>query len=241
MCSIWEWNFQRVSNAVETVLRHKSGHETINDLDDFLFLAISKIVCGGIVNQFLSICSEIRFPVALDKTCWASTVIVFLGMIMDSHNRIIAVPADKRDKALHLLHGLLASKKTTVLKLQHIAGIFGFLCKAVYPGRAHTRRFPSKTKGLKQCHHARVDQEMRQDSLMWVNFLTDNTNSVNRPFVDFSKTLYAEEIKFFSDASRAEIRAWAVFFLMEDGVLPLGNQVSSEPTSQAKHILSCMH
>ena len=119
---------------MEAIVRHQSRHKSTNYLDDFLFIALGQVVCNGIVNHFLSIFSEINFPVALEKTEWTCTVIVFLGMLVDTRRQIIVVPLKKREKALHLINGLLASKRTTVLKIQQLAGVLGFLYKDIYPG-----------------------------------------------------------------------------------------------------------
>ena len=48
----------------------------------------------------------------------------------------------------------------------------------------------------------RVDYEMRQDCLMWSQFLEGSIGALNRPFVDFAhNTFTAEELDLFSDAS----------------------------------------
>ena len=43
------------------------------------------------VNQFLQICEEINFPVALEKTFWATQIIIFLGMILNTITQTILI------------------------------------------------------------------------------------------------------------------------------------------------------
>ena len=51
-------HFQRVSNAIEAVLRFRTKHKSINYLDDFFFISLSQVVCNGIVHNFLDLCHE---------------------------------------------------------------------------------------------------------------------------------------------------------------------------------------
>ena len=140
----------------------------------------------------------------MEKTHWATTLIAFLRMLLDTRSQTISIPLEKRDKAMEQLQTMLSSKKTTILKIQQLAGILGFICKCCVPGRAFTHRLHAKTGGLKQCHHVRVEAEMRLDCYVWVQFLSDN-ESLRHPFVDFYKnTVYADEIKFHTDASKNE-------------------------------------
>ena len=187
-------HFQRVSNAIQAILRHKTGYKANNYLDDFLFVAWMKALCNELVQKFLDICKEINFPVAMEKTHWDTRIIVFLGMLLNTKEQVICVPK------------WLKSKKMTVLKLQQVTRLLNFLCKAIFPARSYTRHYYAKTKGLKQHHHVRVDNEMKEDTHIWLMFLSEEKSVVNRPFVDFKKKLDAREIQFFIDASGSKTR-----------------------------------
>ena len=54
---------------------------------------------------------------------------------------------------------------------------------------------------LKTYHHVNTDREFRNDCGVWTTFL-DNQSAVNRPFVDWSSEVTAEEIGFYTDSSR---------------------------------------
>lgn len=60
--------------------------------------------------------------------------------------------------------------------------------------------------GLKQHHHLKVDEELREDLTIWKEFLKLK-ESLCRPFIDFSITLLAEDLDFYTDASLSEKRA----------------------------------
>lgn len=175
--------------------------EPANYIDDFLNTKKKKDFCDFCLKTFLQICNSINFPVAEDKTTWATQEIKFLGVNLNSITQTISIPLDKRDRALEQIDAVLGAKKVTILNLQRLTGLLNFIGKAVVPGRAFTRRLYAKVPShLKQFHHIAVDKEMRKDLLVWKEFLKLDL-AVCRPFLDFSKMLLAEQLQFFTDAS----------------------------------------
>ena len=173
-----------------------------NYLDDYLFVKFKREACNRLVRKFLSICRQINFPVALDKTEGADTKMIFLGILIDGESRTLCVPEEKRLKALHMLKYIGQARKATVRQLQSLAGTLNFINKAIHPGRAFTRRMYAKfsfasanktlihydeesksiegekqpsVKGckLKPYHHVTLDKEFRFDCLVWEFFLAN--------------------------------------------------------------------
>ena len=93
-------HFQCFSNTVEFIFQHRTGNKATNYLDDFFFAALLKLICDGNVDAFLQICEEINFPVAIEKTVRGTTVIIFLGILIDTVNQTISIQLDKRKKAI---------------------------------------------------------------------------------------------------------------------------------------------
>ena len=102
--------------------------------------ALLQEMCNRRVKLFLEICCQINFPVAWDKTCWASQIIIFLGMLLNTMTQTISIPIDKRKWAMRLLSKLYHSKKTTVYKVQQITGILAHMSRGIVPGQAFTKR-----------------------------------------------------------------------------------------------------
>ena len=116
-----------------------------------------------------------------------------------------------------MLQVLMAKTKVTVKELQILCGFLNFLGWAIFPGRAFTRRMYAKyskcvtfggnqkkrEKMLKPHHHVRLDKEFKNDCEVWLQFLTDQQTQaiVNKPMVDLSESLTAEQLVFYSDAS----------------------------------------
>ena len=195
--------FQEVSDALAHIFAFRSSAQAINYLDDFFFADARKKLCNRQIDIFLGICLEINFPVSDDKTVWATTKLSFLGLLIDALNRLVCIPVQKIQKAESLIHLCLdrRSKKITLLELQKIAGFLNFLCRAVVPGRPFTRRLYYATVGLdKPFHHTRITGEIRKDLEMWLNFLS-HPSVYCRPFYDFTADIYADQVKFYTDAS----------------------------------------
>ena len=163
-----------------------------NYLDDFLFLALLQLVCNAMINQFLQLCRELNIPVALEKTEWADTLIIFLGILIDRLNHSLSIPLEKQIKALNLLNDMCDRRKTTVKQLQVLTGYLNFLTKAIFAGRTFIRCMYAKYSGcahLKPYHHMHLDSEFKFDCEMWRIFLTHYRNqAVCRPMVDLKKT-----------------------------------------------------
>ena len=117
---------------------------------------------------------------------------------MDGKRHLLAVPEQKITKAINIISRILSKKKATVKELQSMTGLLNFLNRAIVPGRAFTRRMYAKFSltdqngnPLKHYHHVKVNQELKSDCKVWLNFLTnarDNSNtSLCCPFIDMNK------------------------------------------------------
>ena len=197
-------HFQHVSNGVAHIVQYQMSKPNINYLDDFFFAALRKHLCNLQTKTFIKICKEIGLPVNLDKTFWGTTLLVFLGLLINTVTQTVSLPTEKIQKGKFLIGSILQrkNKKVTVLEMQKICGFLNFLGKAIVPGRAFTRRLYTVTGNdkLKPHHHIRLNRENRADLETWLTFL-QNPNTFCRPFMDFTKIYMADEINFYTDSS----------------------------------------
>ena len=200
-CSI----FQRFSNAVAALVKFRTKKELVNYLDDYFFAALLAAMCDGQLKVFLEVCDEIKFPVALEKTFWHSTLLTFLGLLLDTEKQIVCVLIDKVIKAKEMIDQLLdrKNKKAKVHEIQKLCGYLNFLCRCVVPGRVFLRRlYSSVSSKMKPHHHIKFTAEYRMDIQMWRGFL-NTPQAVPRPFMEFEEDiLTAQDIDMYSDASR---------------------------------------
>ena len=212
-------HFQRFSDALCHLIEFRLGlirkKRITNYLDDFLFIARTMLRCNFMINQFLILCEELGVPVSMEKTEWASVLVIFLGILLNGKDLVLAIPEEKCIKAVQLLEELVCKdkKKATVGQIQKLCGYLNFLCKAIFPGRPLIRRMYAKYSSiislngtpkcvyeykLKQYHHVRIDAEFRIDCKIWFQFLSEEWQSaVSRPMVDVFNEQNANEIGFF--------------------------------------------
>ena len=124
--------FSKGSNAINHIFCVKNNPESNNYLDDFLLIALLELWCNDLLVHFLELCEEINFPVSMDKTEFATQIIVFLGMLLNTKTQTRSIPADKVLKALEQLAMIMTSKKVTVLQLQKLTGLLNFISRVLY-------------------------------------------------------------------------------------------------------------
>ena len=129
-------HFQRVSNAIAHLVQYRSRRKTVNYLDDFLFVALLRLLCISQLRVFLDVCDDIHFPVSMEKTYWATTTLTFLGFLIDSVTQTVSVPVEKIKKAKDLIETILCNNKNkaTVHQMQKITGFLNFLGCCIIPG-----------------------------------------------------------------------------------------------------------
>ena len=196
--------FQSFSDALSHIVCFLYGRPNINYLDDYFFVNKLRKWCNDNLRLFLRICSNINFPVSMDKTVWGTTQISFLGLMIDTVLQVVRLPLDKLTKAISMLDFVLTkrNKKITLRQLQQLCGYLNFIGKAVVPGRAFTRRIYAHGKRLtKKHHHLRVTREVRMDLECWKMFLTSQ-EVVARPFFHFDDSIADVDINLYTDASR---------------------------------------
>ena len=209
--------FQEFSNSIAHIVKFKTQADLVNYLDDYLFIALFKLWCDKYLRTFLTICKQINFPVSMEKTFWGATQMTFLGFLINSVTQSVSIPQEKITKARNMILYILNKKqpgkqlKVKVFELQRICGFLNFIGRAIVPGRAFTRRMYSFfNSSMKSHYHVRVNAELKSDLEMWLRFI-EHPSIFSRPFLDYSEKLMAEEILFYTDASKHGLRGFGGF------------------------------
>ena len=88
--------FERVSSALAFALKSSFGvRHIVKMLDDFLFIGDSKEECQRALDSFNSLCREINFPWAEEKTVAPTKRLTFLGYQLDVRRGTVSIPEDK--------------------------------------------------------------------------------------------------------------------------------------------------
>ena len=210
-CAISCSSFEKFGRFLEFYVK---GHIEIGNLlhylDDFLFAAENQIGCQHIMDRFLECTSVLGVPVAKEKTEGPKTVIIFLGLELDSDQMVIRIPAVKVLEIVEKIKAVLAKEKVTLKIMQSLIGSLQFACKAIVPGRPFCRRLIDSICGLtKPHHHLRINQGIRQDLAIWLQFFQDfNGVSVFNDRVWLSN----EDLQLFTDSAAGDGLGFGIYF-----------------------------
>ena len=176
--------FEKFATFLHWLIVFKSNVPTIDHyLDDFIFAGKKGSGdCEKLVSTFESSCNELGVPIAEEKSVGPTTVLIFLGMEIDSNEMIVRIPLQKIEELKEMLIQMAKKKKVTLKELQTLTGKLSFFGRAIRCSRAFLRRFYDAMSGLKKpFHHLRVSNGMKQDIEMWLLFLEDFNGIVYIP------------------------------------------------------------
>lgn len=212
-CSISCASFEMFACFLEWAVRVScSVGEIEHYLDDFLFGGEGGTNhCQCLLNAFISRCSSFGVPIADDKTVGPCTVLIFLGLEIDSLLMQVRIPQEKLKTVVEQITGILRHNRSTTLReLQSLLGSLNFMCRAIAPGRPFCRRLIDATCGVNSPHHhIRITQGMRLDLEMWLKFFRDfNGVSVFQDMRWFSNA----DVCLFTDSSAACDKGFGAYF-----------------------------
>jgi hypothetical protein len=161
-CAIFERFSCSLQHISENILKIK---HMVHILDDFLILGpANSNSCQNDLNKFLNFCSKIGVPIKEEKTENARTVIIFMGLELDSNMMEARLPQDKLEKLRMQLASVANHRKVILKELQSLLGLLNFCCQIVTPGRCFLRRLIDLTKKVTHPHHRiTVNKESRKD------------------------------------------------------------------------------
>ena len=144
-------------------------------------------------------CKNIGVPIKAEKTDFAKTCLIFMGLELDSVAMEARLPLDKLQKLRSLLNFYVRKRTIKLKDLQSLLGLLNFCCKVVVPGRCFLRRLYDLTRGVtKPNHHITLTKEGRKDLKAWLIFV-DSFNG--KQLILNQQWITSEAINFFTDAA----------------------------------------
>lgn len=112
-CSLSCKLFNTFANFLQWVVERQSGLNSIDHyLDDFIFMGAENTNdCLVLMDTFTNVCNELGVPIAENKTMGPTTVLPFLGFLIDTKLMMILIPPEKLEKLKVILEPLLFKKK----------------------------------------------------------------------------------------------------------------------------------
>jgi len=142
-CAISCSLFEKFATFIHLLGQSKSRLDTLDKyLDDFLFAGAPLTNnCQILMESFTKMCQELGVPIADKKTVGPSTLITFVGLVIDTLRMIVKIPEDKFEKLEFGILLILNSKKLKVKEFESIIGLMAFCAKAIRSARAFMRGF----------------------------------------------------------------------------------------------------
>ena len=144
--------FEKNATFLEWSVKNRSRNAPIEHyLDDFFFVGkANSLECKGLMSVFSTVCDELGVPLAAEKTIGPATVIIFLGLEIDTKEMVVKILMETMTETKEKLAFVLNSKKVILRTLQSMIGLLNFCARAIPPVRAFNRRFCDATCGVKK-------------------------------------------------------------------------------------------
>ena len=145
--------FTAVADALQWIMAEE-GVESLHYLDDFiLFGSPDSPECKRALEKALEICRRLGVPIAVHKTEGPVTVIVFLGIEIDTVEGMTRLPEEKLRRLQREIRVWRGRHVCTKRELLSLIGQLQHACCVVRAGRTFLRRMISLAKVAKFLHH----------------------------------------------------------------------------------------
>nr|XP_006822618.1 PREDICTED: uncharacterized protein LOC100377439 [Saccoglossus kowalevskii] len=196
--AIWTpFLFNRIAEAINWIVCNRTNN-ILHYLDDYLITgpANSK-VCASSLDTMLTTCQALGVPIAQNKL--EGPTLTFLGIEMDTVNRVLRLPQDK-------LNDITSSSEkwsttTTCMKqeLLSLIGTLSFACKCIPAGRIFLQRMIDLSTTASALHQRiTLSTSFQLDLEWWKDFLPTWNGTAS--FLDSTWTP-VPEMELYTDAS----------------------------------------
>ena len=156
--------FEQVATALEAIARARLMNQSLDHyLDDFIGCSSGRNPTNHAINTLIQVCESVGMPIARDKTVWATQVIKFLGLLLDTLQQRIFIPDHKVQSLRRKLLHVKSSKTMRLSTLQSLMGSLNFYARVKPGGRCFIRHLYDHQKTTNPRHHINVVSEMKRD------------------------------------------------------------------------------
>ena len=164
--------FTAVADALEWCIHQRGVDGIFHYLDDFLVMGPpDSDTCKCSLDLLISECHSLGVPLAPEKLEGPSSVLIFLGIEINTCEGLLRLPAEKLRRLISTVTEWLPRKSCTRKELESLIGTLQHACKVVRPGRSFPRQaIALLSVASKSFHHIRLNQDFRADLLWWKTF-----------------------------------------------------------------------
>lgn len=192
--------FDSFSKAICWIAMNKYNIKFIlHLLDDFLTIDQPGEDAQQTMDTLKGIFKRLNVPLSEHKTVGPSTVLEYLGIILDTDNMQAKLPLDKVLRITDMLTKFLCRRTCTKRELLQLLGHLNFASRVIVPGRTFVSYLLGVAWSVSELHHhVHLTSSCREDIRMWLLFL-QQWNGVSM-FYD-SKRTASHDMELYTDAS----------------------------------------
>ena len=164
--------FNAIADALEWCIAQKGVHHLFHYLDDFLVMGPpNSSICHESLHILETLCAKLGVPLAPDKRDGPASVLVFLGIIIDTVKGELRLPPEKLQRLIDSVSTWMNKRVCTRREFQSLIGTLQHACSVIKPGRTFLRRAIALLSVAKrQHHHIRLNADFRSDMMWWKIF-----------------------------------------------------------------------
>ena len=159
---------QMVTSAV-VFIHTKAGYFAINYLDDLGGAEKATEAEAGF-KHLQEILKRMGLREAPNKTVFPCTVMVFLGIEVNTLTLTLTIPSDKRQEIQLVLKKWAKKEFATKNQTQKLAGLLNFACRCVRSGRVYLSRILNYLRSYNNEKQKPIPEEVRLDIQWWLEF-----------------------------------------------------------------------
>lgn len=165
--------FSAVADTIAWAMHCAGIHHQIHYLDDFLFIGAPNTDEGSrALSIALRVLQHLGVPVAVHKTEGPATLVVFLGILIDTIAFELRLPPEKLERLRALIESWYGKKACTRKELESFLGHLSHAASIIRPGRTFLRQLFDLLRLARAPHHyVRLSCGARADMAWWRCFL----------------------------------------------------------------------
>ena len=145
------------------------GNFAINYLDD-LGSAELEDRADEAFNTLRRLLADFGLKESFEKSCSPSTIMIFLGIEVNTNLFTLSIPQDKWKQILQLLLDWKQKTVASKTETQSLAGSLNFACKCVRSGRVYLSRILNFLRTLPRYGKVPIPSTVRADIEWWIEF-----------------------------------------------------------------------
>ena len=161
--------FQRVSDALRYVMR-RDGFSIINYIDDFLGYGTPSVAKASF-DTLLRLLHQLGLDVSEKKLLKPSTQAVCLGILVDTLQGTVSIPAEKLNLIKQTVTQWKTKRHCTKRQLQSLLGTLLYIHKCVKPARSFLNRMLDVLRSAECNDRIKLTDDFHRDLLWFDTFL----------------------------------------------------------------------